>query len=261
MRRDAWQSPAGDLAPGFGYALEIAAAPGRGEDKLALASLQRPSQRVDRGAAEGAHAVAGLGVAQPERPAGKVDFRSSKPFDLAAPAAGERDQADGRYCLPALPAPSSIMNSGLIEKTSGTGTSAIAPQLVNKGSVLVSSGALDLEGAVSGNGADTVSGASTLEFDSTVGGGQTAGFIGGGGALDLIDPLGFAAKISGFAASDKVELSGDWVLSGFSETGNGNMGTLTLSSGSNHLSLRFLGDYMARDFNIASGATTIITHA
>jgi hypothetical protein len=157
------------------------------------------------------------------------------------------------------PAPSSIMNSGLFEKTGGTGTSAIAPQLVNKGSVLVSSGALDFEGAVSGNGADTVSGASTLEFDSTVGGGQTAGFTGGGGALDLLDPLGFAAKISGFAATDKVELSGDWIFSSFSETGNKNMGTLTLSSGSNHLSLHFLGDYAAGDFTIASGTGTTTT--
>jgi hypothetical protein len=43
-----------------------------------------------------------------------------------------------------------ISNSGLFEKTDGGGTSAIAPQLVNKGSVLVSSGTLDLEGAVSG---------------------------------------------------------------------------------------------------------------
>jgi hypothetical protein len=157
--------------------------------------------------------------------------------------------------------PSSLItNSGLFEKTGGSGTSAIAPQLVNKGSVLVSSGALDFEGAVSGNGADTVSGASTLEFDSTVGGGQTASFTGGGGALDLIDPLGFAAKISGFAATDKVELSGDWVFSSFSETGNGMMGTLTLSSGSNHLALHFRGDYSASDFSIASGATTIIRH-
>jgi hypothetical protein len=159
------------------------------------------------------------------------------------------------------PAPSSILNSGLFEKTGGGGTSAIAPQLVNNGSILVSSGALDLERAVSGNGADTVSGASTLEFDSTVGGGQTAGFNGGGGALDLIDPLGFAAKISGFAATDKVELSGDWVFSHFSETGNGTIGTLTLMSGAAQLSLRFLGDYTASDFTVASGATTIITHA
>jgi hypothetical protein len=160
------------------------------------------------------------------------------------------------------PAPSSSMlNSGLIEKTGGSGTSAIAPQLVNKGAVLVSSGTLDLQGAVGGNGADTISGASTLEFDSTVGGGQTAGFTGSGGTLDLIDPSGFAAKISGFAAPDKVELSGDWVFSHFSETGNGNMGTLTLTSGSNQLSLNFLGDYTKNDFTIASGATTTtITH-
>jgi hypothetical protein len=157
------------------------------------------------------------------------------------------------------PAPSSILNSGLIEKTGGTGTSTIAPQLVNKGTVLVSSGTLDLQGAVGGNGADTISGASNLEFDSAVGGGQTAGFTGsGGGTLDLIDPTGFAAKISGFAASDKVELSGDWVFSQFS--GNGKMGVLTLTSGSSQLSLHFLGNYMASDFAIASGAATVITH-
>jgi hypothetical protein len=95
-----------------------------------------------------------------------------------------------------------------------------------------------------------------------VGGGQTAGFTGADGTLDLIDPQGFAAKISGFAASDKVELSGDWAFSQFSETGNGNMGTLTLTSGSNQLSLNFLGDYTKNDFTIASGAaTTTITHA
>ena len=157
-------------------------------------------------------------------------------------------------------APSLISNSGLLEKTGGTGTSAIAPQLLNKGSVLVSSGALDLEGAVRGNGTDTISGASTLEFDSTVGGGQTAGFTGGNGTLDLIDPLGFAGKIADFAATDTIDLSGDWLFSSFSETGNGMMGTLTLSSGSNHLALHFLGDYTASDFSIASGPTTIIRH-
>jgi hypothetical protein len=141
-----------------------------------------------------------------------------------------------------------------------TGSMTTTGTVLNKGTIGVSSGALDLEGAVSGKGTDTISGASTLEFDSTVGGGQTVGFTGGGGTLDLLDPLGFAAKISGFAATDSVELSGDWVFSHFSETGNGNMGTLTLANGSNDLSLHFLGDYTASDFNIASGATTIISH-
>jgi hypothetical protein len=115
---------------------------------------------------------------------------------------------------------------------------------------------------VSGKGEDKISGASTLEFDSTVGGGQTVDFLGGDfsrGALDLIDPQGFSGKIAGFASLDTVQ-AGDWNFSSFSETGNGMMGTLTLSSGSNHLALHFLGDYSASDFSIASGATTVIGH-
>jgi hypothetical protein len=162
-----------------------------------------------------------------------------------------------------------ISNSGLFEKTGGSGTSDIAPQLLNKGSVLVSAGTLDLEGAVSGKGMDTISGgstpqsASTLEFDSTVGGGQTVDFLGGDfsrGALDLIDPQGFSGKIAGFASLDTVQLAGDWTLSSFSETGNGMMGNLTLSSGGTTNTFHFLGDYTANDFSISSGATTIIGH-
>jgi len=93
-----------------------------------------------------------------------------------------------------------------------------------------------------------------------VGGGQTAGFTGGNGTLDLIDPLGFAGKILGFAATDSVDLSGDWIFSHFSENAGGTLGTLTLASGANDLSLHFLGDYTPSDFHIASGATTTITH-
>jgi hypothetical protein len=163
---------------------------------------------------------------------------------LAIASTGTWDIADDSGIGLGGPAPSSILNSGLFEKTGGSGSSAIAPQLVNNGSVLASSGTLDLQGAVGGIGTDTISGASTLEFDSTAGGGQTAGFTGVDGTLDLIDPQGVAAKVSGFAASDdSVELSGDWVFSQFSETGAGNMGTLTLTSGANQLSLNFLGDY------------------
>jgi hypothetical protein len=138
------------------------------------------------------------------------------------------------------------------------GDSTFSGTTVNRGSVLVSSGTLDLEGAVSGNGTDTIS-ASTLEFDSTVGGGQTIDFS--GGALDLIDPQGFSGKIAGFASPDTVQLAGDWIFSHFSETGNGMMGNLTLSSGGTTQTFHFLGDYTANDFSIASGATTIIGHA
>jgi hypothetical protein len=157
--------------------------------------------------------------------------------------------------------PSSLIsNSGLFEKTGGSGISDIAPQLLNKGNVLVSHGTLDLEGAVSGKGTDTISHGSTLEFDSTVGGGQTIGFDFSGGALDLLDPQGFSGKIAGFASPDMVQLMGDWNFSSFSETGNGMMGNLTLSSGGTTNTFHFLGDYTASDFSITSGATTTIGH-
>ncbi len=60
---------------------------------------------------------------------------------------------------------SSITNSGLFEKTGGTGTSVIAPSFANADNLLVSSGTLDFEAAVTGTGTDTISGGSTLEFE------------------------------------------------------------------------------------------------
>ena len=93
-----------------------------------------------------------------------------------------------------------------------------------------------------------------------MGGGQTIDFS--GGALDLLDPQGFSGKIAGFASPDMVQLAGDWNFSSFSETGNGMMGNLTLSSGGTTNTFHFLGDYTASDFTIASGtgATTITGH-
>ena len=64
----------------------------------------------------------------------------------------------------------------------------IAPNLTNTGTVLVSSGTLDLTGAVTGKGTDTILGASILEFNSSVStkstiGSQNIGFAGSGGTL------------------------------------------------------------------------------
>src|SRR6185437_818995 len=166
---------------------------------------------------------------------------------------------------------SSIGNSGLLEKTGGTGTSTITPNVANNGSVLVSSGALDLKGAVSGGtaatpGTDTISGASTLEFDSTVGaanavGSQDIRFTGGGGGtLDLTDPQAFWGEISGFAPTDAIDLLGSWRLSHFSD--HSGVAELTLESGTDKhtsLTLDFVGDFKKKNFDIASGATTVIT--
>ena len=163
---------------------------------------------------------------------------------------------------------SSIGNSGLIEKTGGKGTSTIAPKVANNGTILVSSGTLDLKGAVSGGtaatpGTDTISGASTLEFGSTVGsrttvGSQDIGFT-GGGTLDLRDPKAFWGEISGFAPTDAVDLLGSWAFSRFSEVSG--VGKLTLTSGTAKHTFDFVGELTQSSFNIVSGTTTTtITH-
>ena len=74
--------------------------------------------------------------------------------------------------------------------------------------------------------------------------GQTIDFS--GGALDLLDPQGFSGKIAGFASPDTVQLARDWTFSSFSETGNGMMGNLTLSSEGTTHAFHFLGDYTWR---------------
>jgi hypothetical protein len=153
-----------------------------------------------------------------------------------------------------------IQSAGLFEKTGGTGMSAIAPAVTNTGTIEVTAGTLDLQGAVTGRGTDKVSGASTIEFDSTVAATQTVEFLGGPSAVDLLDPNGFSGKIASFGSPDTVQLSGDWVFSSFSENAAGTLGTLTLASGASHHAFNFVGDYTASDFKIASGATTTIGH-
>ena len=159
-----------------------------------------------------------------------------------------------------------IVNAGLFEKTGGAGTSAIAPALTNNGTVLVSSGVLDVEGAVSGTGADTISGASTLEFGSTVASGQTTGFTGAGGMFDLGDPKGFSGKISGFdtvGSKDQLEIAAPWTYLGFSENAADTQGTLNFANGAIHVSLTLLGDYTAANFvhQAGPGGSTLVTYA
>jgi hypothetical protein len=152
-----------------------------------------------------------------------------------------------------------INNTGLFEKTGGTGTSTISPSLYNAGTVSVSSGLLDFAGAVSGTGADTISGAATLEFDSTLGSGQTINFTGSGGQLDILNPQGFLGKIANFGATDTLEVAGPWVFEGFTQqTG---MGTLNFANGSNDIAITLLGTYTGSFAQHAGpNGSTLITY-
>jgi hypothetical protein len=158
---------------------------------------------------------------------------------------------------------SAITNHGLLEETGGTGTSVITPNVTNDGTVLVSSGTLELMGAVTGKGTDTISGASTPEFGAGVStaatlGDQDIGFT-GGGTLDLLAPTSFYGEISDFASGDTVELLGSWAFSGISEAGGTT--TLTLETGSTKHGFEFVGDYAQSNFSIVSGTTTKIRYA
>jgi hypothetical protein len=157
-----------------------------------------------------------------------------------------------------------IKNVGVFEKTGGAGTSTIGPAVTNTGTLKVASGTLDFIGAVTGTGTDTISGASTLEFDGAVSssktlGDQNIGFT-GGGTLDLTDPNAFWGEISGFAATDAIELLGSWAFSSFSENSGGTLATLTLASGATKHAFDFVGGYTQGDFKIVSGATSTITY-
>ncbi len=159
-------------------------------------------------------------------------------------------------------ATSLVTNDGIFEKTGGGGFSNIAPNFVNSSQVLVSSGTLDFEGAVTGSGTDTIGAGSTLEFDSTMSSGQTIAFSGTGGTLDLGNPLGYqGAYIADFAATDNVDLAGAWSLLSFKENAAGTLGTLTLTNGTNQVALDFAGSFTQSSFTINSGATTIIGHS
>jgi hypothetical protein len=135
--------------------------------------------------------------------------------------------------------------------------------VTNTGTIEVTTATLDVRGTVAGTGSDKIFGASTLKFDSTVAAGQTISFAGGGGALDLSAPQGFAGKISGFdtvGANDAIEVASPWIFSGFTENAGGTQGTLGFANGASRLSLTLLGDYNPVDFahqTLANGSTLI----
>jgi hypothetical protein len=159
---------------------------------------------------------------------------------------------------------SHILNEGLFEKTGGTGTSTIAPALANTGTIIVTSGTLDLKGAVGGGtGGLTISGAAALEADAAVGSGQTARFIGSGGEFIFGDATGFDGTISDFGVTDKLEFDAPFTTGtsvNFVENAGNTQGVLTLNDGSAHATITLLGSYIPADFHATSSASgTLVT--
>jgi hypothetical protein len=157
-------------------------------------------------------------------------------------------------------------NNGVLEKTAGTGTSAIALAVTNNKTITISSGTLELENYLNGTGTTTISGASTLELDSAAYSPQVIAFSGSGGDLETNDATQLKASISGFGSSDTIDLA-NFALSGtqivsFVENGSNTQGVLTVKDGSSTASITLLGQYVLAGFQKGpdSGAGTAITY-
>ena len=163
--------------------------------------------------------------------------------------------------------PNAFTNSGTIDAEATNGSLTIdSPTFTNSGAINVANGETATIGpAVTGTGTNTISGGSTLEFEAGVStaatlGDQDIAFAGASMLRDLLEPSNFYGEISGFAASDAVELLGSWSFSGISQAGD--VTTLARSqTWLDHARLRSPGDYARRNFSINSGTTTTIRSA
>jgi hypothetical protein len=159
---------------------------------------------------------------------------------------------------------SSIDNAGTLQADEAV---TVTSPVTNTGTIQILTGSsLDFKGAVTGTGTATIDDEATFEFDASVATGKTAGsqeieFASGGSdeVLSLTDPTGFWGGIGGFGSGDTIDLAGDWTFSRITHP-TGAETLLRLDSGSIEHNFEFLGDYTRSDFDIASGATTIITH-
>lgn len=153
---------------------------------------------------------------------------------------------------------STIDNVGLLEKTGGTGTSRVTPNLTNGGTIEVTSGTLELRGAISGAGGVLVGAGATLQFDGAVAAGQTVAFTGTTGELVLNDPSGsgvsFAGAISGFGGGDEIDLA-SFAYSGSAAAiwnqATASRGTLAITDGAKSAVLTLNGVYAAASFAVS----------
>ncbi len=116
---------------------------------------------------------------------------------------------------------------------------------------------------MSGNGTATIDGIGTLDFEAS----STASVVFGSGAgtLKLGDAFHFNGTITGFGASDSIDLAnvGSATASiSYHQNAGGTGGTLAISGGAQTLELSLLGHYSADNFSIVPDQLhgTIITY-
>lgn len=153
----------------------------------------------------------------------------------------------------------SFANSGTVEKTAGSGTAVIAEGVSNKGTLAVTSGTLDVTGAVSASGIVSIGKDSTFELGGSMSNTGRVDFVGADSSLVLEAATAFKATIVDFAAGDSLTLTqfGTGTSIAFSTATD----TLTVTNGSLVANVKLFGTYVAAGFHDSSSAAgTVITY-
>jgi hypothetical protein len=135
----------------------------------------------------------------------------------------------------------------------------------NDGSVNVDGGTFTFDDAVVGTGRMTIDAASGIDVADRIAAGQSIGFAGTGGALLIGDATYFDASISGFAATDTIDLTGFRYAKsetvGYVPNSGSTGGTLSVTDGSRVANLTLFGQYVAAGFSLAKdGGGTAISY-
>ncbi|MEO8926691.1 MAG: hypothetical protein ABI306_05955 [Caulobacteraceae bacterium] len=135
---------------------------------------------------------------------------------------------------------STLFDDGVLDKASGAGVSAIGVAVIDAGVIEALAGTLDFTQAIGGAGTLHIYAGATLEADAGVAPSLIAVFNAASGTLALADAAGFAAKITGFAAGDAIDLIDTAATGATLEAGgklaivNGTLTVATLQLGGNY---------------------------
>ena len=155
-----------------------------------------------------------------------------------------------------------MFNSGVLE-ASGSGGLTVASSIANSGVLWANGSTLTVQGQVSGNGTAAIDGTATLDLEASAT--LNVLFGSGAGTLKLEDSFYFNGTITGFGASDSIDLANVGFATtsiSYHENAAGTGGTLAISDGAQTLELSLLGDYSADNFSIVSDQVhgTFITY-
>ena len=142
-----------------------------------------------------------------------------------------------------------VVNFGLMTRSGGAGLSTVSVYLTNDGTFEATGGTTDFTNRLFGTGSLKIDAGATLETDNIVIKTLTANFSGTNAVLAIGNAKVFAATISGFAASDTIDLLN---LKATGASVNGSDQLVVVNGATTVASLQLTGAYAGATFNLAS---------